>query len=441
MDTIAIDKLTGEQFEKFLEKILHKLGFENIKKTMPSGDFGADLVANRNGKKFVIQAKRHNRPVGNKAVQEVFSSMPVYEANSCMVISNHEFTVAAKKQALKCKCVLFGKKELQNLLTDNFSTVDELMSFLSDENISKFRITNNQLIDAYFALKKERGTVIRVKDMDTFGLYASSTYRKRWGCWNSFLKSIGEPLIPRFKKKKIRKDVLIEEFQRVKTISGKAPTRDQMKIHSNYSVATFERVFGGWNKLLESMGCKVNKKQRIPKDEFIAEFKRVKQLLGHTPSIFEMKKHGEIAPTSYKRIWGSWSNFLKEPGEPHQKRNIPEDELIKAYLKLKKQLKKQSLTQNDMNEFGEYSSSVYERRYGSWNKFLEKIGDEPNTRTDIPNNELIKDYFRVKSELKKIILSARDIKLNSIFSLSTYLKRFGTWNNFLKEINEINQNT
>ena len=94
-----------------------------------------------------------------------------------------------------------------------------------------------------------------------------------------------------------------------------------------------------------------------------------------------------------------------------------------------------------MNEFGEYSSSVYERRYGSWNKFLEKIGDKPNIRTDISKNELIKDYFRIRSELKKIKLSASDIKLNSIFSLSTYLKRFGTWNKFLREINEINQNT
>ena len=91
-----------------------------------------------------------------------------------------------------------------------------------------------------------------------------------------------------------------------------------------------------------------------------------------------------------------------------------------------------------MNEFGEYSSSVYERRYGSWNKFLEKIGDKPSARKDISKDELISEYFHIKSELKKIKLSANDIKLNSTFSLSTYLKRFGTWNEFLREINEIN---
>ncbi len=372
MDIHAIDKLTGEQFEKFLEKILHKLGFENIERTRLSGDFGADLVASRDGKKFCIQAKRTNRPVGNKAVQEVFSSMPIYKADSCMVISNQEFTNAAKMQALECKCVLFGKKKLQGLLADNFSTTDELLSFLSDEDISKFKITNKQLIDAYFTLKKERGTTIRIKDMDSLGVYSSSAYRRRWGGWNSFLKNINEPLI---QEKNIKKNILIEEFQRVTKIIGKVPTINEMKKYSKYSVTTFGRAFGGWNKLLENMGNKVNKKQNIPKDEFIAEFKKVKKNIGHTPSTFEMRKYGNIAPNSYKRIWGSWSNFLKEIGEPYQKRNIPGEDLIKAYLKLRKQLKKQSLTQNDMNEFGEYSSSVYERRYGSWNKFLKEINE------------------------------------------------------------------
>lgn len=435
MDIQAIDKLTGEQFEKFLEKILYKLGFENIVRTKLSGDFGADLVASRNGIKFTIQAKRYNHPVGNKAVQQVFASMPMYKADSCMVISNQEFTNAAKRQALECKCILFGKMELQDLLTDNFSTVDDLLVFLSNENISKFRITNKQLIEAYFTLKKERNTAITVEDMDAFGLYSSSAYRKRWGKWNTFLKSINEPLI---QEKNITKDILITEFQRVTKIIGKVPTISEMKKHSNYSTTTFEKAFGGWNKFLVNMDSKVNKKHSITKDEFIEEFKKVKNNLGHTPSTFEMRKHGNIEPNSYRRIWGGWSNFLKEIGEPYQKRNIPEEELIKAYLKLKKQLKKQSLTQNDMNEFGAYSSSVYERRYGSWNKFLEKIGDKPNVRTDISKDELINEYFHIKSELKKIKLSANDIKLNSKFSLSTYLKRFGTWNKFMREINEIN---
>ncbi|WP_445367900.1 homing endonuclease associated repeat-containing protein [Methylomonas sp. BW4-1] len=431
----AINKLTGEQFEIFLEKILHKIGFDSIERTRLSGDFGADLIASRDGKKFCIQAKRYNRPVGNKAVQEVFSSMPIYKADSCMVISNQEFTNAAKKQALECKCILFGRKELQALLNDNFLNFNELINFLCNEEISKFKISNNQLIDAYFSLKKELSTAVRIEDMESLGLYSSSVYRRRWGSWNSFLKSIDEPVT---QEKSIKKDVLLDEFRRVQKLLGKVPTRSEMSKHANFSVSTFERSFGSWNKVIESVGGKVNKKNNIPKNSFIVEFKRVKQLLGHTPSSAEMSKHGSVAPSSYKRIWGSWSEFLKESGEPYQKRNISDEELVMEYLKLKKLLKKTSLTQKDMNEFGKYSSSVYERRYGNWNKFLNTIGDKLNLRTDISKEELINEYFRIKAELGKIRLSANDIKLNSTFSLSAYLNKFRTWNEFLREINEIN---
>lgn len=431
MDLHAIDKLTGEQFEKFLEKILQRMGFENIERTQLSGDFGADLTASRNSKKFVIQAKRYSRPVGNKAVQEVFSSMPIYKADSCMVVTNQDFTNAAKKQALECKCLLFGKSQLRDLVTDSFSSFDELVSFLRDEDISKFRITNGQLIEAYFTLKSEIGRSVRVQDMDAFGLYSSSVYRRRWGSWNAFLKNINESMI---QEKNIGKDVLENEFRRVEKLLGKVPTRDEMKIFSSFSVSTFERAFGGWNKLIQGLGYEVNKRNSIPKCDFIAEFKKVKKLLGHVPSSEEMSTHGSISPSSYRRIWGSWSAFLKDMGESFQERNILDEELVKEYLKLKKVLKKDSLTQKDMNEFGKYSSSVYERRYGSWTKFLISVGDKPNVNIGISKKDLIDDYFRIKGELNKIKLSANDIKTYSKFSLSVYINRYGSWSNFLKEI-------
>jgi hypothetical protein len=45
-------------------------------------------------------------------------------------------------------------------------------------------------------------------------------------------------------------------------------------------------------------------------------------------------------------------------------------------FKLKKQLNKTYLTQKDMNLYGEFSSSVYERRFGGWNKFLSYVRDK-----------------------------------------------------------------
>jgi hypothetical protein len=270
--------------------------------------------------------------------------------------------------------------------------------------------------------------------MDASGLYSSSVYRKRWGSWNEFLKSINEPLL---QEKKISKERLIEEFKRVKELTGEITTASDMKQHSKFSVTIYEKTFGGWNKFLSAVGSPINKKHNISEDEFIAEFKRVKDLLGHTPKAHEMRKYGNIAPNSYKRIWGSWTGFLIKMGEPHQKRILTKNELVECYLKLKKQLKKGSLTQRDMDKYGDFSSSVYIRKFGSWNKFLKELGEEPNINTNISKEDLISDYYRVKLKIGKEKLSANDLKEHGNYSLSTYLNRFIKWNYFLKEIGEI----
>ncbi len=436
MNISALDKLTGKQFETFLERILlPTMGFNDIQSTKKSGDYGADLISWRSKQKFVIQSKRYNRPVGLKAVQEVYAARKHYKTDCCMVASNQSFTHAAQNLALSCQCLLLGRDELQGILKGKFNNYDELIESLRKRKVIKYKISNKELIDAYFNLKKQLVADVRVEDMDVSGLYSSSVYRRRWGSWNGFLKSINEPLI---QEKNIKKDILVAEFQRVARFIGKVPTIDEMKKHSTHAVSTFVRTYGGWNKFLVIMGKKVNKKQNISKDEFIVEFRRVKQLLGYTPSTIEMKKHGDIAPNSYKRIWGSWSNFLKEMEEPYQKRNITKEDLVKAYLKLKKQLNKDSLTQRDMDDYGDYSSSVYLRRFGSWNKFLTSIVyDKPNINTNISKGDLKSDYYRIKNLLGKQKLSAMDIKRNGKYSLSTYLKKFGKWNDFLKSIGEI----
>ena len=119
--------------------------------------------------------------------------------------------------------------------------------------------------------------------------------------------------------------------------------------------------------------------------------------------------------------------FLQDMGELHQRRNIPDQDLVNAYLKLKRQLKKQSLTQRDMNEYGEFSSSVYERRWGAWTKFLSFVGDSSTRRGGITDDDLKDDYLAVSSKLGNVRCSVADIRKHGKYALSTYLTRFGSW--------------
>jgi len=91
--------LSGVEFETYLAKILKELGFSDICGTPATGDQGADLIAKRNGRTIVIQAKRYRGSVGNHAVQEVVGAINFYAADEGWVITSGTFTSSAKELA------------------------------------------------------------------------------------------------------------------------------------------------------------------------------------------------------------------------------------------------------------------------------------------------------------------------------------------------------
>lgn len=371
----AIDKLSGRKFEILVEDVLESMGFTKLEKTKISGDYGVDLIGYLQEKKHAIQIKRWSRPVNLKSVQEVYTGMKFYGAESCAVVTNNVFTKAAQELAQKCSCKLIAGEDIKGWVDKRFQTAEDFFRFLENKKITKYRVSSEDLVKEFMRVKSTLGRQPTISEMDSNGKFSSSAYRRRWGTWNNFLRSINQPLI---QDKSITNEAFKADYYEVKRKMGRVPTREDMVHVGKYGKSMYDRRFGGWNKFLESIGQSqsITKKHMIPRDKFVDEFKRVKSKLGHAPNAFEMRKYGNIAPNTYKRLWGSWSNFLKEQGENYRRRNIPEKELVKAYLKLRKQLRKNLLTQKDMNRYGEFSSSVYERRFGSWNKFLNYIGDK-----------------------------------------------------------------
>lgn len=111
-----IDSMTGTEFESMLASIFERLGY-NVEHTGSRGDFGADLILSRNGSRIAVQAKRYSQNVGNKAVQEIYSSMPHYRASKGWVVTNSYFTEAAKTQASSCNVRLIDRDELVKAIT------------------------------------------------------------------------------------------------------------------------------------------------------------------------------------------------------------------------------------------------------------------------------------------------------------------------------------
>jgi len=110
-----LDKLDGEDFEKYLALLFRKLGY-HVKRTPYQGDYGADLVLEKAGIKTVVQAKRHTRSVGVKAIQEAVTAKEYYKCNAAMVVTNSYYSQQAQKLAKANHVELWDRDRIVNTL-------------------------------------------------------------------------------------------------------------------------------------------------------------------------------------------------------------------------------------------------------------------------------------------------------------------------------------
>ncbi len=113
-----VDRLTGTQFEKFMEKLLNANGYSDAKVVGKAGDQGGDIEAYNDGEKFIIQAKNYaiNNKVTNSAVQEVFAAIAYYGADQGIVVTNSFFTSGAIELAEVNNITLWDRRVVSQML-------------------------------------------------------------------------------------------------------------------------------------------------------------------------------------------------------------------------------------------------------------------------------------------------------------------------------------
>ncbi|MGB3483023.1 MAG: restriction endonuclease [Mycobacterium sp.] len=108
------EAMSGTDFEDYVARIARSCGIPVIM-TPLTGDWGVDLILGRRPDRIAVQCKRLGRPVGPGAVQEVVAGAPMQDCTQTMVVSNQEFTPAARRLAEQHGCVLVGGSELPRL--------------------------------------------------------------------------------------------------------------------------------------------------------------------------------------------------------------------------------------------------------------------------------------------------------------------------------------
>ena len=115
------ENMSGDEYEKYCKNILKQRGWI-VELTPKSGDQGVDLIATKEYLKVCIQCKRYSKPVGNKAIQEIFTGKQFYSGSHGVLVSNAGFTKSAKSLASKTGIILLSDENLMNLesLLKNF---------------------------------------------------------------------------------------------------------------------------------------------------------------------------------------------------------------------------------------------------------------------------------------------------------------------------------
>ena len=112
------DNLEGHEFEYYCAELLQKKGFIEVEVTKGSGDYGADILAEKDGVTYAIQCKCYTAPIGVKAIQEAHAGRDYYDRMVGAVLTNQYFTEPAVEAAKKLKILLWDRGYLESMVEE-----------------------------------------------------------------------------------------------------------------------------------------------------------------------------------------------------------------------------------------------------------------------------------------------------------------------------------
>lgn len=135
-DITRVDIMEGYEFEELVKTVYFYLGY-SAELTQRSRDYGADvLLTSEDGKKIVVQAKRYNKSVGAKSVQEIAGAKDHYRADEAWVVTNSHFTSAAETLARETDVRLIDRDEFIEDFAKAKAGIELTRESKEQENIS-----------------------------------------------------------------------------------------------------------------------------------------------------------------------------------------------------------------------------------------------------------------------------------------------------------------
>ncbi len=154
-----LDKMDGHQFEYACADILKANGYKHVKVTRGSGDFGVDIIAEKDKVRYAIQCKRYNHKLDNTPIQEVVGGLAYYQCDKGAVMTNQYFTEPSKQLAQVNDIKLLDRDTLSHMVDKTEKSFDDKL------NLFRSYLTNSStMLVAYL---EKYGIYSRIEDINT----------------------------------------------------------------------------------------------------------------------------------------------------------------------------------------------------------------------------------------------------------------------------------
>lgn len=97
IDEKALARISWQAFERIVARLLILDLFLNVRLVGQTSDKGADIIANKNGKRWLFQVKRWKNKIGSDVLDETMSSLSTYRAHVPVVVSLNGFEDSARE--------------------------------------------------------------------------------------------------------------------------------------------------------------------------------------------------------------------------------------------------------------------------------------------------------------------------------------------------------
>lgn len=154
-----LDEMDGHQFEYACADILKANGYKHVKVTRSSGDFGVDIIAEKDKVRYAIQCKRYNHKLDNTPIQEVVGGLAYYQCDKGAVMTNQYFTEPAKQLA--------QVNDIELLDRDTFSHMVDKTEKSFDDKLNLFRSYLTSSSTMLVAYLEKCGIYSRIEDINT----------------------------------------------------------------------------------------------------------------------------------------------------------------------------------------------------------------------------------------------------------------------------------